>query len=186
MPPWCWFYPDLHWPSLLSRAPGTQPKCHALSSWPHIHCMNLEIFNLWYKASPQSGSAPQTRSFLFPCSYAFLWYIQCVLLVIYSRHHVMFSFIKDCLSPRNWLIILLWAWKVTQPGGHFFYSSKSSGHGDLSLISPRKKKKNKTKTCPSGYVTFPAHSKIISLFLGILHSAKEVFIIKIRGLIYFL
>lgn len=50
----------------------------------------------------------------------------------------------------------------------------------------QEKKINKTKTCPSGYVTFPAHSKIISLFLGILHSAKEVFIIKIRGLIYFL
>lgn len=58
---------------------------------------------------------------------------------------------------------------------------RTSGHSDLSFMSPRGKKK-----FPSGYVTFHADGKIISLFLGILHSVLEAFIIKIRGVDVFL
>lgn len=184
MPPWCWFYPDLHWPSLLSRAPGIQPKCHALSSWPHIHCMNLEIFNLWYKASPQSGSAPQTRSFLLFLCLPLIYPMCATCDLLQAPCDVFFHkrlFITQKLT--DYITVSMKGDTVRRTLFLFLkvFRTRWSQFNEF-----QEKKINKTKTCPSGYVTFPAHSKIISLFLGILHSAKEVFIIKIRGLIYFL
>lgn len=144
MPPWCWFFPDLHWPSLPSRAPGTQPKCHALSSWPHIHCMDLEIFNLWNKTSPQSGSAPQTRS--FPLS---LWlpliYPVCATCDLLQAPRDVFFHKRQFFTQKQTDYITV-SMKDDIARRTLFFSSESSGHGDLSFMSPRKKKNKPKKT----------------------------------------